>query len=234
MAKRYVGPSAWRAAVCLATLGAAGCENADGGGDPQLMDATSPASSVDAGLRDTGVMDAQVADASRKQPRSCYSPVAIPPERSALAKQPDAVGCQCIPGESTAYCLDSTAILCLPSKAWQIVLDGPCFPTRAPDPVGSCQKLGGVEVERGAKCPSGFATRYGFSRRSTEDAGVGEYEDCCYPIEVPAQNCTQAGLKVEPRGTQSSLLATTCGDAGALRAFVVGGPSPSLCCTGTP
>jgi hypothetical protein len=63
---------------------------------------------------------------------------------------------------------------------------------------------------------------------------VGEYEDCCYPIEVPAQNCTQAELKVLTAGTQSSLLGTTCGDAGTLRAFVVGEPSPSLCCTGAP
>lgn len=232
MAKRKMVGYASRV-VCLVALVAAGCDNADGEGDPQLWDATSAASSVDGGVRDSSVMDAQVADASRKEPRTCYSPVAIPAEGSALAKQDAVSGCQCIPDESTAYCLDSTAIVCLPSKAWQIVLDGPCFPRRAPDAVGSCQKLGGVELARGTKCPSGFATRHGYYHRS-EDAGVGEYEDCCYPIEVPAQNCTQAGHKVQVRGMQSSLLGTTCGDASVLRAFVVGEPEPSLCCSGAP
>lgn len=234
MAKSLMTRSAWSAVVCLAAVVAAGCENSDGGGDPQVIDATSPASTVDGGVRDASVMDAQLADASRKEPRTCYSPLTIPAEGSALARQDKVQGCECLADDSTEYCLDRTAIICgQGTKAWQVVLDGPCFPARGPAPVGSCQKLGGASVARGATCPSGFATRYGYYRRS-EDAGAGEYDDCCYPIEVPAQNCTAAGLKVQAAGTQSSLLGTSCGDAGVLRAFVVGQPAPSLCCAGTP
>jgi len=233
MAKKLATRFASWAAVCLAALVTAGCES--DAGDPQTLDATSPVSTGDAGLRDGSVMDAQLGETSRKEPRSCYSPLAIPAEGSALAKQDTVSGCECIHSESTEYCLDWTAIICRESsKAWQIVLDGPCFPARAPEPVGSCQKLGGALIESGGRCPSGFASRGGYYQGSTGDGGLGPWEVCCYPIEVPAHNCTQAGSTVEARGTQSSLLGTTCGDAGTLRAFVVGQPAASLCCAKAP
>jgi hypothetical protein len=223
-------------AACLAAAIAVGCDDTDGPGEPILMDAALTDSGVDAGSRDGSTMDsaldASVVDASRTEvSTACYSPLQTPD--GGLREALSARGCACIPRPSTSYCVNHLAVVCEKGQdKWGFAVDGYCAPTRRPDPAGSCQELGGASIAPGTTCPSGFATRTGYGRYTSADAGVGEYDDCCYPIEVPAQNCTQAALTVLPAGTQISLLATKCSNAGALRAFVVGQPAASLCCTG--
>jgi len=216
-------------AVCLLAFAATGCEDADAPNDARDIAAVSTDSGlIDGGSRDTRLLDAGVDAAPPAAPKMCFSPH-NPPDSSAF-RSTDQRGCECVHTRSTAYCVGPVAIRCTKdSVVWLVGLDGPCFPTRRPDPVGSCQQLGGVLTTRGTTCPSGFAVRRGYYH-TAEDAGVGEYEDCCYPIEVPAKNCTRAGLTVLPAGTQSSLLGTTCSNGGALRSFVIDQPTPSLCC----
>jgi hypothetical protein len=193
------------------------------------MDAALTDSGVDAGPRDGSTMDATV-DASKMDASTmCYSPLQVPDGGHAAGLS--APGCECIKSPSTSYCIAWSAVTCFNNQSgWSFGgVDGPCALTTIPDPVGSCQRLGGAQIAPGTACPSGFATQ-AYYRDSSADAGVGVYNSCCYPIEVPAQNCTQAGLTVLPAGPQSSLLATQCSNGGALRAFVVGQAAKSLCC----
>lgn len=79
-------------------------------------------------------------------------------------------------------------------------------------------------MARGSDCPSGFASENGF------ETAVGTVVDCCYPIRVSAQNCTQAGLEVQDgRVVDDDVLQTTCRSGTALRAFV-GETGTTVCC----
>lgn len=217
--------------TCIAAVIAVGCDDSDGPNDPIQLDAALTDSGVDAGPRDGSTMDSAVDASKMDDSTTCYSPLQTPD--GGVGSAFSARGCECVASSSTSYCVNHLSVFCFKGQTeWSFGVDGYCAPTKQPDPVGSCQALGGAAIAPGTPCPSGFATRFGYDRATSVDAGVGEYDDCCYPIEVPAQNCTRAGLKVLPVGTQGSLLATKCSNAGALRAFVVGQPAASLCCTG--
>lgn len=185
-----------------------------------------PEARADASALDGGANDGAVRDASSDartdalaQVKTCYSPLRPP-----SGTRPDQdEGCACTPTAATDYCVASFATTC--RGRWSFGADGYCFPTKAPDSVGSCAALKGTLIDAGT-CPSGFATRRPYL--GPFDGGAGEIAPCCYPFDVRRADCEQAGLRVEAASWQDQALSTRCAQ-GTLRAFVVDEPR-GLCC----
>lgn len=158
-------------------------------------------------------------DASDAGP--CFSPLR-PPLGPLEPLDQHGPGCACDPppaGQERAYCIQGKALSCDHGN-WGVGYDGPCSPFDTW--MGLCAK--GTRTTA-PSCPSGFGSDDGFFNVD----GGSPAGRCCVPIEVSAKECTAEGFRVQPAGTQSSLLETRCSDGGMLKAFVPGA-TPSLCC----
>jgi hypothetical protein len=202
-----------RKLAMLLVLAMVGCDDDD---EEQLADG----GAFDAGS--DAARDANL-DARTDASTGCHSPLALPASRGS----DDECACFETPANDhrVGYCLEGAAVLCQGVR-WQFVLDGPCFPTSSPFPVGSCARQKGTEIDAGS-CPSGFATRQPL--RTPWDGGAGEVATCCYPIDVTRSNCEGAGHRVETAASATPSLDRRCA-SGTLKAFVVADSGTALCC----
>ena len=164
----------------------------------------------------------------------CYSPLRPELQTEALPSA-GVQGCACETYQASAdgvgrvYCLGGRAVYCPKDLGrWIVGFDGPCSPWGKPTPLEVCtERRGGSTVARGTSCPSGFSQESGFS--SAAGAGADATVDCCYPIRLSAENCTQAGFEVLEGNSTGDVLQTTCSNGKAVRAFV-GESGSTVCC----
>jgi len=158
---------------------------------------------------------------------ACNSPL-HPVARGAL---PTDNGCSCAAAWAQPdYCINGWGLLCYAGtdNRWWTAADGTCTPLRdQAELVAKCSARRGILVERNLGCPTGFGVL-----SSSFEAAVdgGARQECCHPIDVTAQRCSEAGLQVIAAGTESRLLDTRCSNGGELRGFVTDAAEPSVCC----
>lgn len=206
--------------LALSVFFFAACESSD------ALEDAGPMSLLDAG--DASAPDGAKPNNALDASSACNSPL-NPVASGAL---PGDNGCSCTtPWAQTDYCINGWGLLCYEGSGnrWWTAADGTCSPLRQQsDLVASCSARRGVLVSRGSACPSGF----GSLNSSFEPAADGGTRDsCCHPIDVTAQRCSEAGLKVLPAGADSGILDTQCSNGGQLRGFVTDSTQPSLCCS---